>query len=263
MLLPIIKMGVWMIRAFVVTVALLHTTTGFAQIMHSYRSMISFTEGSPTDGVEWSAALRLSRDGLIASSDGAFEPPDFAPNSIQTPPIPADWSWRLPSLANVRIDVHGELSPRRGREDFPARPLRAFVRYGIDRVHWSSWYEMPEVDDADTDARRFRARIQLPAVARSQFNRLKREWEVTKPEWTDDEHALCVWIAQHHPDYFSREVPLIGYIQVRLESISSGMNVTAIDIVGSGSASGFSSVGGGTRTTVRESWHCDLTEYVR
>jgi hypothetical protein len=119
---------------------------------------------------------------------------------------------------------------------------------------------MPETESAGSDARRFQAEISLPSAARVEFNRLWREWEATNPEWTDDEHALCEWIATHYPEYFSSHVPRVGYIEVRLEALSGGMLVSSIDVLGGGSASGLTS-GGGGRARLGEAWHFDLAEH--
>jgi hypothetical protein len=105
-------------------VAILLPEIGVSQIMHSYAAEITFSGQASPDDVAWSEALRLSQEGLFAESEGNFVGRTFRPNWIQTQPIPADVSWRLPSAATVTVDVRGNVAvPTPSARRLPERVL--------------------------------------------------------------------------------------------------------------------------------------------
>jgi hypothetical protein len=66
---------------------------------------------------------------------------------------------------------------------------------------------------------------------------------------------LCVWIARQDPEFFSHEFPFIGYVQVRIEGVTRGMQLESLSINVSSSVSGAASlyIGHG-RSTIGEKW---------
>jgi hypothetical protein len=93
-----------------------------------------------------------------------------------------------------------------------------------------------------------------------------QEWWKTNPAWSSDEHELCVWIASHDPDFFSREFPFIGYVQVRIEGETRGLQLKSLSIKVSSSVSGLTALGGSkaqVRPTTGEKWFFDVSKIMR
>ena len=52
------------------------------------------------------------------------------------------------------------------------------------------------------------------------------KWWKTNPNWSSDEDALCRWIAANAPRFFEKNIPFIGYVQIRLESLDPPEKLT-------------------------------------
>jgi hypothetical protein len=232
----------------------------FAQAnVATYAASMSFVDGQRPEGVSWSATLSPSAHGLTVGANETSEGGVLLENWIQSAPIPASVSWRLPSVANFTLDVRGQ--DLDGTSPVPA-PVRAFIRYSMDRVHWSTWYLMPRVDGGSGSQRQFRATIHLPTGARYEYGVLRNQWLNTSPAWTLDNHEFFVWAAQNRPGFFASEFPFIGYAQVRLEGVQAGTLVSSLDVEGNGMIGGISMVPGAQRrATADDPWFFDLAEY--
>src|SRR5207244_3506693 len=77
----------------------------------------------------------------------------------------------------------------------------------------------------------YRGELRIPAVARERYSALQEKWRATKPLWSCDEDALCRWIAKHEPKFFEKEIPLLGYLQFRIEDYSGDRDLTIRKLV--------------------------------
>jgi hypothetical protein len=165
-----------------------------------------------TPGVTWSRESMLTDSGLVVSNAGEFW--------LQTGKVPAGLAWRPPTAAEVTLSIHVK-----DTKDLPPS-LVAYVRYGCDGIHWSTWAVMSETKARAGAVQSYRASLRVPSVAKERYHALHSKWEQTEPDWSSDEDALCRWIARERPQFFEKELPLIGYLQFRLEDSSGARAVT-------------------------------------
>ena len=104
-------------------------------------------------------------------------------------------------------------------------------------------------------------------MAQEAYQAKMQEWWQTKPVWTSDEHELCVWIASQDPEFFSREFPFIGYVQVRLEGETRGLQLKSLSVKVSATVSGLTAFStaskGQARSTTGEKWFFDVSKIKR
>jgi len=231
--------------------------TAQAQLFYSDTVNIQFAPAKVSDGVTWSPTVSL-RDGGLSSEK---LPPNMAAEVwIQSQSISAGMSWRPPTSATIRLEVTA------GAEDFSY--LHAYFRYSCDRVHWSTWYNLQSLKLQDGIAAYvFESYLSIPRMAQGPYFEKMQEWWKTNPTWSSDEHELCVWIISQDPDFFSREFPFIGYIQVRIEGETRALQLKSLSIKVSSAVSGLhafstSSKGRG-RSTTGEKWFFDVTKIRR
>ena len=142
---------------------------------------------------------------------------------IQSQPISAGMSWRPPTSAAIKLEVEA------GAKDF--NYLQAYFRYSCDRVHWSTWYDLRPAKPEANVATVFEGNLTIPRMAHESYYAKMQEWWQTHPAWSSDEHELCVWITSQDPDFFSRQFPFIGYVQVRIEGETRGLQLKSLSVV--------------------------------
>jgi hypothetical protein len=228
-----------------------------AQLFSSDTAKIQFAPTKVPDGVTWSPSVSLTDDGLFSEK----LPPNRATEVwVQSQPISAGMSWRPPTSATIRLDVEA------GAEAFTY--LHAYFRYSCDRVHWSTWYNLPPLKPQTASAESvYEGSLSIPRMAQGAYYAKMQEWWKTNPPWSSDEHELCVWIASQDPDFFSRELPFIGYLQVRIEGETRGVQIKSLSIKVSSAVSGlmaFSTASKGRgRPTTGEKWFFDVSKIMR
>ena len=83
----------------------------------------------------------------------------------------------------------------------------------------------------------------------------------SNPVWSSDEHELSVWIVRQDPDFFAREFPFIGYVQVRVEGETQGAQLRSMSIKVSSTVSGLTSLMKGQgRSSIGEKWFFDVSK---
>jgi hypothetical protein len=236
---------------------LLSGITAQAQFFYSDTVNIEFAPAKVSDGVTWSPSVSL-RDGGLTSEK--LPPNRAAEVWVQSQPISAGMSWRPPMSATIRLEVEA------GTEDF--NYLHAYFRYSCDRVHWSTWYNLHSLKpEGGIAASVYESYLAIPRMAQGPYFAKMQEWWKTNPPWSSDEHELCVWITSQDPDFFSREFPFIGYVQVRIEGETRGLQLKSLSIKVSSAVSGLSAVNtsnkGRGRSTTGEKWFFDVTKIRR
>jgi hypothetical protein len=231
-----------------------------AQLSSSDTTKIQFAPTRVPDGLTWSSSVSLTDVGLFLEQ---------LPRNIsyevwvQSQPISAGMSWRPPTSATIRLDVEA------GAEDFTY--LHAYFRYSCDRVHWSTWYNLPPVKAQNGIAgSAYEGSLSIPRMAQEAYGAKMKKWWETNPTWSSDEHELCVWIARQDRDFFSHEFPFIGYVQVRIEGETRGLRLESMAIRVSSTVSGLTSLNrstslskGRSRPTTGEKWFFDVKEIGR
>ena len=111
-------------------------------------------EGKAPDGVSWSEWIQHKSEGLVWPGKGG----DLRDVWIETGRIPAGLAWRPADEASIRASVYGVE---------PEFPFGAYVRYGCDGVHWSTWYAMESLEKPPSGAfRPYHCIIKIPFVAK-------------------------------------------------------------------------------------------------
>jgi hypothetical protein len=232
---------------------LLVSITTQAQIFYEDRVDILFAPDKVPDGVTWSSTVSLKDGGLFSEKLPSYMSREVW---VQSQPISAGMSWRPPTAVKVRLVV--DAGPR------DLIYASAYFRYSCDRVHWSTWYNLRP--DANVESA-YEGDLSIPRMAHEAYYAKMQEWWQTKPVWTSDEHELCVWIASQDPEFFSREFPFIGYVQVRLEGETRGLQLKSMSVKVSAGVSGltaFSTASKGQgRSTTGEKWFFDVSKIKR
>jgi hypothetical protein len=195
---------------------------------------IVFVKGKIPAKTAWSDSLRLTDAGLHFSSPGRSASADLW---VQTDRVPVGLAWRPPTAAGFTLSVKGEMGE--------GALASAYLRYGCDGRHWSTWYRMiPQEKPAEGFARTYKHDLVLPLASSARYGELMREWWKTKPDWGSDEHALCLWIARRYPSFFAEEFPFIGYVQFRLEmpGRSEEMTIASLAVKTGWSVSGLTAI---------------------
>jgi hypothetical protein len=181
-----------------------------AEILWAGSENIAFSPGKMTRGVTWSPIFSLTENGLASPALPANQSHDVW---LQTHAFPIGLSWRPPGAANFRIYFDGTLN-----EENTWSKARLFIRYSCDKEHWSTWYETDRTEEKNKDGLPvYKGKIWLPEASRQRYNDLMFDWAGTKPIWASDENEFCEWLVKNEPDFFAKEFPFIGYVQVRLE----------------------------------------------
>jgi len=230
--------------------------TAHAQFFSTDTAQIQFEPGKVPDGVTWSRSVSLRDGGLTAEK----LPPNMASEVwVQSQPISAGMSWRPPTSATIRLDVEA------GADEFTY--LQAYFRYSCDRVHWSTWYNLRSLKRQDGNASSgYESDLAIPRMAQAAYDAKMQEWWKTNPAWTSDEHELCVWITNQDPEFFAREFPFIGYVQVRIEGETRGLQLKSLSVKVSSGVSGLSALSTSTRrgrSTTGEKWFFDVSKIRR
>jgi hypothetical protein len=216
-----------------------------AQMISSDTTLIQFAPLKVPEDVTWSRSISLTESGL---SSEKLPSNSSAEVWVQSQPISAGMSWRPPTSARLRLNVEA------GTQDFTY--LNAYFRYGCDRVHWSTWYNLQPVKPENEISKRiYEGSLSIPRTANEPYYSKMHEWWKTKPAWSSDEHELSVWIVSQDPDFFSHEFPFIGYLQVRIEGETRGLQLKSLSVEVGSAVSGLTGASKGrVRTTTGEKW---------
>jgi hypothetical protein len=106
----------------------------------------------------------------------------------------------------------------------------------------------------------FQGRHELPRFARAKYQELMHEWWQTDPAWSSDEHEFCVWLVAAHRDFFSSEIPHMGYVQFLVEGDAQALRVGGLTIrLNAGMSAVQSLPRAELRPNADEKWFFDLS----
>lgn len=209
----------------------------YPQIFGSGEERIEFRKENLPSGVLWSNQLLLRDTGLESDQVPPNQSIDIW---IQTHAFSIGMSWRPPTSTGISVSIDGTLNEPNQQS---ASRSRVFFRYSPDKLNWSSWYFTTATETNAAEGSRYQGSLVLPEIASERYNSLMREWWATSPAWKSDEHEFCDWLIRKEPNFFEKELPFIGYIQVRIEqsNITRAGNVKAITIKYSSGVGGLTS----------------------
>lgn len=152
-------------------------------------------------------AVRLSKQAERTKDGFRLKAPKA---SLETRAIPGGLAWRPPHQAKITVKVSGELDPSR---------LRVSVRYGADGRHWSDWIPLALQEKRDRKpGKPFTWSGEVKVEKRGHYEALlSGAWLESAPRWRSDEDELCRWIAKSRPELFEKQIPLIGWLECRVE----------------------------------------------
>lgn len=187
-------------------------STGQASILEFGEEKIVFSQSKIQKGVTWSDNFSLKSGVLETENLPSNQSQDVW---IQTHAFSIGLSWRPPSSANFFVSIDGSIN-----ESSSTSP-QIFIRYSPDKANWSTWYSFSKTDEKTVEGLDiYKVSIHLPSSAVEKYNKLMRDWWKTSPVWSSDETEFCEWLIKKEPDFFVKEKPFIGYVQVRIEKMS-------------------------------------------
>lgn len=155
-------------------------------------------------------AVRLSKQAERTEEGFRLEAPKA---SLRTQAIPGGLAWRPPHQAKIAVKLTGELDPNQ---------IRVSVRYSTDGRRWSDW--IPLALQAEKPGKPFTWRGEVKVEKRSEYEALLTgAWLESQPRWRSDEDELCRWIAKNRPAFFEKQIPVIGWLECRVERLDEGL----------------------------------------
>jgi hypothetical protein len=189
-----------------------------ASILYAGEEKINFSPNKVQKSVSWSEGFSQTEMGLETKPLPENQSQDVW---LQTHAFPIGLSWRPPSSANFMVSFDGSLEE--AGQGYPS----IFIRYSSDKANWSTWYAFEKTEKKTKDGLViYQSKIWLPMSASERYRGLMREWWRTDPIWSSDEHEFCEWLIKREPDFFAKQIPFIGYVQVRMENISVQKSLT-------------------------------------
>jgi hypothetical protein len=199
-----------------------------AQHMGSQVLDLDFTGASIRSQARWteSRSLTLTPQGLVFNSP-ANQSIDLSIESIE--PLAIGTVWRPARSAAIELLVE------------PPDLGFAYVRYGPDTRHWSSWQALERLALAEgAAASTFKGYIAIPWKDQAEYGARVQEYQRRDVPWASDEEAAVKWIVASDPEFFSRTIPFVGYVQFLVEmNLQGGQRVSRINARASWGVGGF------------------------
>jgi hypothetical protein len=169
---------------------------------------IKLARGRVPDGLTFSPGMELL-DGALA-----YQPKGDA--WIKSQPIPIGFEWALPTSVRVSLCVERSyVVIDRVRVPENEDYISCYVRYGVDKTHWSSWIPVPKKEARSEYGPEFSTSVTIPRYEWKRWPTLWAEW--AKTDKSQDMSRFFNWTEKRHPDYLDREIPFIGYVEVLVE----------------------------------------------
>lgn len=164
--------------------------------------------------------LTISQDGLGWDGDTAATRDGW----IQTTPLAVGLSWRPTTAVSFRVAIHPpakQVLLDSGHTIFPNHG-EVYARYSPDLKHWSSWLVLQRVEaqgreEKKNPGRFFSGQIRVPYRDQSEYRTTLRQYATMDVPWKSDEEAAVKWMLQSRPDFFSQQIPFVGYVQLLFE----------------------------------------------
>lgn len=179
--------------------------------------------------IEKSAQFTITEKGYGWEND----PTSSRPITLRFKPIPTGMAWRTTTAININIDLTSntrEFIINSGQTSSPSQGS-FYVRYSTNRKFWSSWINVPSNDSSDNKLS-YSTRLNIPKVDRTTFNSYQKAYhKLDDVNWSSDMDALARWITEQDKEFFNKNIPIIGWIEVLYEgNISGSRRITEINI---------------------------------
>ncbi|PWU20705.1 MAG: hypothetical protein C5B50_03380 [Verrucomicrobia bacterium] len=188
-------------------------------IMDFKQLRVEFTNSAEaTNKATWAESLTITSEGLGWDGESA----GVRSGWIETRPLAVGTSWRAPGTVSVRVAVQPaarEITSANGQKSTPDAG-DAYVRYSPDKQHWSSWQALQRSQPTNRDdksARCYEAKVSVPERDRAEYGRLLSEYSTLDVPWKSDEEAAVHWILERDPEFFSKQIPFMGYVEFLFE----------------------------------------------
>jgi len=218
------------IIAFTVLTFIILGNNVCASILGMEELKINFTDRNDAKGkASWSEPnkINITKNGL--GWDGEHNA--SRDSWVQTIPLSVGLSWRPAQSVNATVEIEPEIKSITLPNGQTYTPYigNMFVRYSPDGKHWSSWQAMdyPKPQRQPVTKRKFTAFVNIPQREREQYiSYMKKYWKLDVP-WISDEEALVKWILGQDPEFFSKYISFVGYLQFLYEiSLPAGQRIT-------------------------------------
>ncbi len=205
----------------------------YAVMMGRQELKIDFTDKTDAQTkAAWSNPdkANITKDGLCWNERGKI----YRHCWMQTVPLAVGWSWRPARAARVTAKIKPEGKPKIYQEQEFGLPLGdMFVRYSSDKKHWSSWqvmdYTKPEGGKYPAE-KMFTVLIGIPQKEQEEYETYMKKYQQMDVSWGSDEEAMVKWILEQDPQFFSKNIPFMGYVQFLYEtSDPEGQQITGFE----------------------------------
>lgn len=152
---------------------------------------------------------------------------------IHTVTMAQGLSWRPASSVSVRVHLQPPMKGFTLNDGSTSVPYggNVFVRYSPDKQHWSSWQVLESEQKPEEPGRHYSGVVQVPGVARAEYQRRLEQYGARDVPWVSDEEAAVRWIVGEDPDFFEKNLPFIGYIELLYEgSFYGGQRLQSMKI---------------------------------
>lgn len=196
----------------------LFATISFSSILGSKSIYIDFRNPTDLDKqaiISDTSILTLSKDGWGWEGEGVTHEGWF-----KTKPLAIGLSWRPTFVATIRVVIKPKVHEIDFDKEHKMMPDIGdiYVRYSSDLVHWSTWQALQHTNPQPTDGRYFNASIRVPYQDRGRYGQLLTQYSMLDVPWKSDEEAAVKWILKQQPDFFTKNLPFIGYIEFLYEN---------------------------------------------
>jgi hypothetical protein len=156
---------------------------------------------------------------------------------IKTRPLGIGLSWRPTFVARISVEVEPPghiITLENGQKIYPDFG-EVYVRYSPDLKHWSSWqvlqHNFQQSDDEQKqNVLRYDGTIRVPYSERSEYSDRVAAYSRLDVPWASDEEASVRWILESDPEFFSRNLPFIGYVEFLYErSFRAGQRINRFE----------------------------------
>ena len=167
---------------------------------------------------------------------------------FKTGNIPVGKAWRPPKGASILLEVDGTVVTA-------PYGMAAFIRYSIDSIHWSTWYNLNESETLLTNTSHiYKDRISLPWIASEKYDDFEKKYYESNLQAQENTDTVCRWIVKQDPSFFEHEMPFLGYAQIRLEFSASSALIKEISVEMSWGTSGVARLPFNNGNTA-DKWH--------
>ena len=160
---------------------------------------------------------------------------------LQSKEMSIGLSWRPAQGAQIRVEIVRPLKEIRlpNGQTYTPYAGSVYMRHSPDAKHWSSWEIMESSGEKDGKCI-FTAKMGIPQRNRSEYDKYMMQYsKLTDIGWVNDEDAIVRWIVKSDPNFFEKNDPFIGYVQLMYETcLQANQRLKEISITASWAVGG-------------------------